>query len=677
MSTTATHSRLFAAELQREAAAAARRKSTAIQFGLYGVVGAIAFAVDFGALYALTNFARLHYLVSAAIAFLAGLMVNYKLSLAWVFSERAYSNRTIEFAMFAGIGLAGLGLNEAGMWFLKEKAGMHYLVAKIVTASVVFVWNFGARKAMLFNNGAVVSGPRQRVATYTLALTLPRPIAWSKAVACASFTYFVIAAGTVAYTRLPFVDEGSFMGSSVNIVKTGLTGNPSIPPWGMGIPLPQSTIHNFWVMPGFLYTQAAWFRVFPPSLYSARALSIFLGIAALTLIYLFVRTLSGSTPAAILVLALLSTDFNMIMRVATARMDSMSVALNFGSWLAYLLLRRRSLALTLGVSCALASCGLLVHPNGIFAFAGIAILLLALDRRRIDWRSAAAAAVASVAPITLLVPLYLRAPAVWQAQVSSHTRGRFIAFLHPLNALRMELQMRYLNQFGGGADPFVLSPKLILLLVLAMYFGALIFGILAFRRNNPVYRFALGMFLVTATYFTFFEAGHFFPYNIHLLPWFCILLAGALITLAKAGYSRIATAIGVLVVSVNMAATAAYSLQDRYHKSYLPVLRLVESTIGPHDLLLSHSYFGIPLGFNRVTEDYTLVDVIRRHPKFVTLNDHFRLYGTAKTWPNGPDLSEAGMIQPGEKTAATAYLLSHYALVLKNFDYEVYRRVSE
>lgn len=87
---------------------------------------------------------------SAAISFLLGLVVNYALSRTWVFCNRTMSNTTLEFTVFAAIGLAGLGLNELGMWLLASKAGIQYLLAKLITAGFVYVWNFGTRKYALF-----------------------------------------------------------------------------------------------------------------------------------------------------------------------------------------------------------------------------------------------------------------------------------------------------------------------------------------------------------------------------------------------------------------------------------------------------------------------------------------------------------------------------------------------
>lgn len=125
-------------------------ESTAVQFIRYVFVGGFAFLLDFGALYVLTSRVGVHYLVSAAIAFLLGLLANYLLSRAWVFPRRVLRNASVEFAVFAVIGLIGLGLNELGIWLLSSILGLHYLISKMCTTAVVFFWNFTARKMSLF-----------------------------------------------------------------------------------------------------------------------------------------------------------------------------------------------------------------------------------------------------------------------------------------------------------------------------------------------------------------------------------------------------------------------------------------------------------------------------------------------------------------------------------------------
>jgi putative flippase GtrA len=81
---------------------------------------------------------------------MVGLAINYVLSATWVFARRTLQNRSLELTIFTVVGIAGLGLNELGMWILAGHFGVHYLIAKLMTAVCVYFWNFGARKAALF-----------------------------------------------------------------------------------------------------------------------------------------------------------------------------------------------------------------------------------------------------------------------------------------------------------------------------------------------------------------------------------------------------------------------------------------------------------------------------------------------------------------------------------------------
>jgi len=120
------------------------------QFLRYATIGGIAFVVDFFILLALTELAGWHYLAAATIGFLAGLLVNYALSIRWVFDYRRLSDRRVEFMLFGGVGLAGLALNNASLFVLADWAGFDYRVAKLITAALVLAFNFSVRRAMLF-----------------------------------------------------------------------------------------------------------------------------------------------------------------------------------------------------------------------------------------------------------------------------------------------------------------------------------------------------------------------------------------------------------------------------------------------------------------------------------------------------------------------------------------------
>ena len=117
----------------------------------YMVVGGLASLVDVGLLVGLTTFGDVYYLHAATIALGCGLLTSYLLSIAWVFQERTWHNPVVEFGLFTLISGVGLMGNGACMWVLTEYAHLHYLCAKLVAALGVFLWNFLAKKCVLFH----------------------------------------------------------------------------------------------------------------------------------------------------------------------------------------------------------------------------------------------------------------------------------------------------------------------------------------------------------------------------------------------------------------------------------------------------------------------------------------------------------------------------------------------
>lgn len=116
----------------------------------YVLAGGLAFAVDFGTMFLLTEQAGWHYLLSATCGFLLGLLTNYVFAIRYVFSHRSRSSRRLEFSIFAAVGIAGLLINNLCLFVLTESLGTHYLVSKIIAAGIVLMFNFSLRRALLF-----------------------------------------------------------------------------------------------------------------------------------------------------------------------------------------------------------------------------------------------------------------------------------------------------------------------------------------------------------------------------------------------------------------------------------------------------------------------------------------------------------------------------------------------
>ena len=125
---------------------------TLSQFIRYFIVGGIAFIADFGALFLLKEWGGLNYLLSATLAFIMGIIINYQLSIHWVFDQRAISNHYIEFLIFTVIGVIGVFLNLGIIFCLTEQFDVFYLHSKLMATAIIFLFNFGARKIYLFTN---------------------------------------------------------------------------------------------------------------------------------------------------------------------------------------------------------------------------------------------------------------------------------------------------------------------------------------------------------------------------------------------------------------------------------------------------------------------------------------------------------------------------------------------
>lgn len=115
----------------------------------FGIVGVIAFIIDFGVMVFLTEVFGCDPVVSATISFTVSVIFNYVASMRYVFSHKEGMSRRREFVIFVVLSVAGLIINDALMWAGTNLVLIDYRVVKIFATAVVMVWNFVTRKIFL------------------------------------------------------------------------------------------------------------------------------------------------------------------------------------------------------------------------------------------------------------------------------------------------------------------------------------------------------------------------------------------------------------------------------------------------------------------------------------------------------------------------------------------------
>lgn len=145
--------------------------NTFIQFFRSIFVGGVATVADMAVLILFRELFKCSESLSAVLGFIAGVTVNYIICTFWVFSKAKVKNRLLDFLAFCVIGIIGLGLTELiiAPFSLKGIFGegilvsnsvfgdliptdKYYIIGKLIAIVLVYIWNFCARKFILYRN---------------------------------------------------------------------------------------------------------------------------------------------------------------------------------------------------------------------------------------------------------------------------------------------------------------------------------------------------------------------------------------------------------------------------------------------------------------------------------------------------------------------------------------------
>ncbi len=114
----------------------------------YTACGSLATLADSSFLFALERWSGFNYLFSAFLAFLLGAGISYVLSIRWAFKNYCRRELNKEKFLYFCIMFFGLALNELIIYVFGES---ELVRAKLLSIVVVTIWNFMAKKLILFN----------------------------------------------------------------------------------------------------------------------------------------------------------------------------------------------------------------------------------------------------------------------------------------------------------------------------------------------------------------------------------------------------------------------------------------------------------------------------------------------------------------------------------------------
>ena len=120
----------------------------------YFVVGGLSAAVDIGLFMLFAKVLALPYLPVSVATFLVATLINYALSIRFVFVSGHRFPRRWEIVLVYAASMIGLAINTSVLWMAVEWAGLPLLAAKVSGTASAFGWNYLSRRVLIFGPGA-------------------------------------------------------------------------------------------------------------------------------------------------------------------------------------------------------------------------------------------------------------------------------------------------------------------------------------------------------------------------------------------------------------------------------------------------------------------------------------------------------------------------------------------
>jgi putative flippase GtrA len=116
----------------------------------YFFVGGIAAIVDISLFIIFAKFLSYNYLIVGALTFIIATLVNYTLSIKFVFQSGTKHKKKKEVLLVYLVSAFGLTFNLIILYICHDIINMEITISKLIATALVFFWNYFIRKYFIF-----------------------------------------------------------------------------------------------------------------------------------------------------------------------------------------------------------------------------------------------------------------------------------------------------------------------------------------------------------------------------------------------------------------------------------------------------------------------------------------------------------------------------------------------
>lgn len=116
----------------------------------YCISGTISTIADFFVTVALKEWLDVIPRIAAVCGFLVSIIISYTFATLWIFDQHRFDRRIYEILGYLFVTMVGAGLTWSIMYLGVNLIGIHYIIVKVFAVGVVTIWNFCAKKILVF-----------------------------------------------------------------------------------------------------------------------------------------------------------------------------------------------------------------------------------------------------------------------------------------------------------------------------------------------------------------------------------------------------------------------------------------------------------------------------------------------------------------------------------------------